>query len=101
MMTNITNLSTKIITAIIIILSMIMAVVGTTTPSSPVQAQLSVEPQPENMTTSATNMTTQEGFFCYNCLNITATGANTTTDVTNATAVNAATTTTNATSTKQ
>jgi hypothetical protein len=104
MMTNMTNLSTKISTAIII-LSMI-AVVGTTAASGPVQGQLAVEPQPENMTSSATNMTS---------LNITATGANTTTAVTNATAANAtagyfcynctnataanATTTTNATST--
>jgi hypothetical protein len=84
-----TNLSTKIATAISI-LSIIT--IGTTAASSPVQGQLSVEPQPENMSSSATNMTS---------LNITATtGANTTTAVTNATSANS-TTTTNATSMKQ
>jgi hypothetical protein len=114
-MTNMTNSSTKIATAISI-LSMIAVVESTA--SVTVQGQLSVEPQPQNMTSSATNMTSLNitatgantttavtnataGFFCYNCLNITATtGANTTTAVTNATAANS-TTTTNATSTKQ
>lgn len=88
-MTNMTNSSTKIATAISI-LSMIAVVESTA--SVTVQGQLSVEPQPQNMTSSATNMTS---------LNITATtGANTTTAVTNATSANS-TTTTNATSTKQ